>query len=115
MLTEYQPGTVVELAIDANAIPAGTYRCVESSEEVLVFAIGSDITFAITRRFWSPFLKPVTEKSPRLTPKRDFVKRYARLLEHVRCVGRPWNPTALTFCFVSPRVQGEIEGLLMMQ
>lgn len=115
MLTECQPGTVVELAIDANAIPAGTYRCLESFDEVVVFSIGCDITFGITRRFWNPFLKPVTEESPRLTPKRDFVKRYARLLHFERSIVRPWNPAALTFCFVSPRVQGEIEGLLMMQ
>ena len=111
MLTQCQPGTVVKLAVDANAIPAGTYRCLESSEEVLLFNIGSDITFGIARRYWGPFMKPVTEKSPALTPKDDFLKRYAWLLRDQRNLGRPRKLASFTFCFVSPRVQGALERL----
>jgi hypothetical protein len=109
MLTECQPGTVVKLAVDANAIPAGTYRCVEISDEVLLCAVGNDITFGIARRYWGPFIKPVEEKSPSLTTKRDFIKRYTRLLCHERSLGRPRKLASFTFCFVSPRVQGEMD------
>jgi hypothetical protein len=113
MLTDCQPGTAVELIIDANLIPAGRYCCVESFDELLVFSIGSGVTFGLARKYWSHFLRPITEANPKMTSTQQYVERYAELMRDARESLLPTNPSQFTFCMLALSVHEQLESLLL--
>jgi hypothetical protein len=103
------PGSVWELSVNANCIPAGCYRLEEINDEFLIFSVGSKISFGLTKDFYSPFLKPVLDPAKRKTSSDAFLETYAQLF-HLQSFATP-RSQGMTYCVMDSRLQRKFRKL----
>ncbi len=109
MLHRFTKGSLWNLTIDANCIPAGKYTFWEEQGELVIFGVGSSIRFGLAKEFYLPFLQPIRRGSAKETSVVKFVTRYANLYQT-----RPpstFSPSRFTFCVMARRVQERFSEL----
>ena len=112
MIQEFIPGSVWQLSINANCIPAGTYRFEEIQDEFLIFSVGSKISFGLTKYFYAPFLTPGAEPDSRTTSTNEFLETYARLFHRHSVVQR--STQGMTYCVMDSRLQRRFRKLIRL-
>ena len=106
MPRKFIPGSILELAVDANCIPAGRYRFEREEDEFLMFSVGSRISFGLCKRDYEPLLKDVDQPNQLQTSSETFVERYAELFSKYESgTPTPTPTTGMTFCAMDPSVQ----------
>ena len=91
-----ESGAIVELLVNANAIPSGRYRYLGREEGFLIFAIGRKILFGLSERHWRRHIAPLRSYSQEPTTRMEFLDRYYALLNSG--AGHPPDSQRLTFC-----------------
>ena len=109
MDTGFIPGSVWELSVNANCIPAGCYRLEEINDEFLIFSVGSKISFGLTKDYYSRFLKPVLESDKRKTSADTFLETYAQLFQLQRFAS--YGSQGMTYCVMDARLQRKFRKL----
>ena len=103
MIQGFIPGSIWQLSVDANCIPAGYYRFEEVQDEFLIFSVGSKISFGLTKDFYLPFLTPVPPSAQRTTSTDTFLATYAQLF-HQQSLRLP-GTQGMTYCVMHPSLQ----------
>jgi len=103
MYRELKEGALVELMIDANAIPAGRYRFLEQDGEMLILSVAPEILVGINTTFWGSFIRPSFDARAVRTPPKVFINQYYANVARLRGVQEPFCPDKLTFCILGPR------------
>jgi hypothetical protein len=98
--SEMKCGSMVELCVDAHAIPAGCYTYAGKEGDYLLFSIGRDVLFGVAEVHWKPFLRIVSGTSRRRTSTEEFLRNYSERLESLQPA--PFDPDTFTFCALSP-------------
>lgn len=102
--SSFRIGSVVELCVDANVIPAGQYRLADESEDIYTFTIGDEVMFGMAKEYWRPFLRKVPTSKIQRTTKAEFLDQYWMLMMKAS-VTESKNPMeAFTFCVLSERL-----------
>jgi hypothetical protein len=102
--SSFRVGSILELCVDANAIPAGQYRLVDESDDIYTFTIGEEILFGMAKEYWAPFLRKVPASRIKRTTKGQFLDQYWMLMMQAS-VTESKNPVeAFTFCVLSERL-----------
>jgi hypothetical protein len=107
------PGSVWQLSVNANCIPAGTYRFEEIQDEFLIFSVGSKISFGLTKDFYLPFLNPVLHADGRATSTDAFLATYAELF-HRQSLFAP-GIKGMTYCVMHPSLQIKFRKLTRLR
>lgn len=95
-----ESGAIVELLVNANAIPSGRYRYLGCEEGFLIFAIGRKILFGLSERHWRRHIAPLYSSSQEPTTRMEFLDRYYALLSSG--AEDPPDSQRLTFCALDP-------------
>ena len=103
------PGSVWILTNDASCIPAGCYRLQNVEDQFLVFSVGPDISFGVTKDYYAPLLRKVRARSATPTSPSSFLRRYAKLIQAPPATPLPLS--AMTFCAMSPHLQRKLSTL----
>jgi hypothetical protein len=103
------PGSIWQLSVDANCIPAGYYRFEEVQDEFLIFSVGSKISFGLTKEFYLPFLSPVPQSDQRTTSTDAFITTYAQLFEQQN-LSLP-GTQGMTYCVMHHSLQRKFRRL----
>jgi hypothetical protein len=109
MSHSFIPGTLWVFSNTASCIPSGCYRLEQVEDEFLVFSVGPEILFGLSKDYYSPLLSKVSRGRTVRTSPNSFLKRYAKLIQ-----SRPQTnlPVAgMTFCMMAPRIQRRLAGL----
>jgi hypothetical protein len=102
MEAKLKKGQIVELTVNANAIPAGRYKFEEQDGEMLIFSIGPQVLFGLAAEYWGKYLVARSRSGARRTTRREFLVEYYRLLGELRLDPKPFNPSRFTFCMLAP-------------
>jgi hypothetical protein len=102
--TKLSKGDVIELKVDANAIPAGIYKVLDQMDEFIICKVGPSIQFGIATEFWGKFIEPVDTANTEMTSTTAFVKRYKNLLDNLKSSPHRLDPRRFTFCAMDPKV-----------
>lgn len=114
MTSSFVRGSIWELTVNANCIPAGRYTFVEEQGEFLLFSVGKKITFGLTAAYYKPFLKPILgHESLRRTRAPEFIEEYARLLANSETYTA--NLNAMTFCLMEPSLTRRLKSMSLLQ
>jgi hypothetical protein len=97
------PGSVWELASNANCIPAGRYRFEGEDDEFLVFSVGSKISFGLSKDYYEPFLRPIEALENKKTSTESFLEQYAELFQQPGKVSPGIG--GMTYCLMHPSLQ----------
>ena len=100
MEAKLKKGKIVQLTVNANAIPAGRYKFEEQDGEMLIFSIGPQVLFGLAAEHWGQYLVSKSRSGARRTTRREFLVEYYRLLEESRRNPQPFNPSRFTFCML---------------
>ncbi len=99
-MESFQAGSIVELTVNANAIPAGYYRYLGEEDHFLIFAVGRKILFGIAASHWAKHIRPAAgDDAPRTSPM-EFLDRYYAL--SAASTAEPFDQSKLTFCAIDP-------------
>jgi hypothetical protein len=109
MRHEFIPGTIWILSENASCIPSGCYRLQNVEEEFLVFAVGPDISFGLTKDFYAPILKKARTGQATRTSPSSFLRRYAKLIQAAPAAPVPLS--GMTFCAMAPHLQRKLMGM----
>jgi hypothetical protein len=102
----FVPGSVWTLVENASCIPAGCYQLQEVQDEILIFSVGREISFGLSKDFYTPILKKSASARPMRTTPRSFLRRYAKLIQSPPRA--PIPPSGMTFCAMAPRLQRKL-------
>lgn len=109
MFDTFIPGTVWVLKENASCIPAGCYQLQEAQDEILIFSVGREISFGLSRDYYAPILKKSSSTRLTKTTPRSFLRRYAKLIQSPP--RSPVPPSGMTFCAMAPRLQRKLMEL----
>jgi len=112
MSSRFTKGSLWELTIDANCIPGGRYTFREAQDELLIFGVGSSISFGLARDFYTPFLRPVRDTTAERTSATTFINKYADLY---RSQSLPKvAASGFTFCVMDQRLRKRFSTLVRL-
>jgi hypothetical protein len=109
MRDTFIPGTVWILPENASCIPAGCYRLHDVEDEFLIFAVGPDISFGLTKDYYAPILRRASTGRAMRTSPSSFLRRYAKLIQSPPVAPLPLS--AITFCAMAPHLQKRLMRL----
>lgn len=109
MSHSFIPGTLWVFSNNTSCIPSGCYRLEQVEDEFLVFSVGPEILFGLSKDYYTPLLSKVRRGRAMRTSPSSFLTRYAKLIQ-----SRPRTDVPLagmTFCMMAPRLQRKLLGL----
>jgi hypothetical protein len=102
-------GTVWILSENASCIPAGCYRLQNVEDEFLIFEVGPDISFGLTKDYYAPILRKASSRRAVRTSPSSFLRRYAKLIQAPPAAPIPLS--GMTFCAMAPHLQQKLMRL----
>jgi len=109
MRNSFVPGSVWTLSKNASCIPAGRYQLQDVQDELLIFSVGRDIIFGLSKDYYASILEESSSARPMRTTSNSFLRRYAKLLQSPSRT--PLPPSGITFCAMAPRLQRKLRKL----
>jgi hypothetical protein len=109
MSHSFIPGTLWVFSNTASCIPSGCYRLEQVEDEFLVFSVGPEILFGLSKDYYAPLLSEVRRGSTMRTSPSSFLKRYAKLIQSRPRTNVPL--AGMTFCMMAPRLQQKLFDL----
>jgi hypothetical protein len=103
-ISTFKSGDIIELVVDANAIPAGRYRFLETDGEMMILTVGNGAILGLATAFWKNFVRPVNKGEKRPTRESEFARRYVELYHEAKCTPQSCAPERFTFCLIDPNL-----------
>jgi hypothetical protein len=103
-ITKLLPGDLIELLVDANAVPAGCYRFHQIQGEMSLFTAGNGVIVGLATDFWSAFMRPTSKARAKPLVESEFARRHGLLLADLQTREVLNDPLRMSFCILTPRV-----------
>ena len=108
MRYKFRKGSWVTLLIDANAIPAGCYRFLETRDQIMLLTVGPEIVVGLNHAFWGEWITSASMTAIRPTQIDTFLEQYEYNLQMLRHQDHIMSPENFTFCAMSTRYAEQI-------